>query len=196
MKRLLCASIPLLLSCSVAHAVSFAPHLTERPNDGKYHTRGIEPIGTIYTEPSRKSVDVMRVSTMSAMSGGAAPSTTVQCTAHELAQLADSAVVDYLISNPTTCISHLYAGPGTIPVYSDARYELVAAAIVSAAKNYDPRKEDVRRLSNYLRSYRFNAFYTPDSFPVTDRMRSAEHSAITSFFENVKLSSYSDAVCM
>lgn len=189
MKYFLMMSLALtsLLSFGM-EATTFAPHLTKQSTTGKFHTRGVEPIGIIHHKPSHKpSVDAIKATSASS-------NNTAACTAQELAELADSAVVNYLISNETRCIDHLYGNGGAgLPVYSERRYELVAAAIVTASNNYNPLKEDIRRLTNYIRSYHYHAFYTPASFPVTELMRAAEHTAITAFFAKVSLSAYTDA---
>ena len=177
-----------LLSLSI-EATTFAPQLSKQNTAGKFHIRGIEPIGTIYHTHSRTPfADVLKVSST------AITTDTAACTAEELAQLDDNSLVNYLTSNEAGCIFHLYDnGGGGLPVYSNNRYQLVAAAIVAAANNYAPQKEDVRRLTNYIRSYRYNAFYTPESYPITEQMRAAEHAVISSFFDKVSLSAYTDA---
>lgn len=186
--KILVVSISLL--SSNLGATTFAPHLTERPASGKYHTNGVEPVGTMYSENTKlRSTEMM----VSAMAFSTTNSTTVECNAREIADLPDSALVEYLTSNPATCTGHLFGGTGGYTVYSDTRYELVTAAIVAASNNYDSQNENVRRLVRYLRAYRFNAFYHPDSFPVSDRMRAAEQSAINAFFDNVRLSSHATA---
>lgn len=190
MNRLLCASIPLLLCSTLAHAASFAPHLSERQvKTGKYHIQQIEPTGSIDSpiEPVSYRLD-QKVSAQSTKSSAD------ECTARELADLPDDKLVDYLKSNETWCISHLYGDTNGLLVYSEHRYLIVSDALVEVSANYDPDSTDVRRLTNYIRSYRFNAFYYPDQFPITDNMRAAEELTINTFFDTVSLPSYTTSV--
>lgn len=147
-----------------------------------HHDDIVEPSGFLYGLQDISKTNTIKKKTYAttAATTASAKTSTVECTANELASLTGDSFVEYVINNAGECVNFLFTGERADVIFSAQNFNNVMQAGVTAAAEYNGT-DNLSGLFLYLRSAFYVEFYNPTTVSITSDMKAKAHSMLEAF---------------